>query len=211
LTRHARRQSSPACTIAWPLTTSLSAVERDQTLASWRAAIEAAADVEPIAPELLQQAADDVTAAREALERAAVVRESIKHLSEVEQHMRAAAEHRQKADWLRDAGKATDDVLSDLVGRLGVALRVSGGRLVTDHPVRGETFYSELSMGERTKMALTIATDAVGPNGVIVVAQEFWEGLDPDNRRMVAEHMLEAGVVGITAEAALGELRAEVA
>lgn len=188
-----------------------SAAERDQTLHSWRAAIEAAADVQPIAPELLQQAADDVTAAREALERAAVVRESVKHLSAVEQHMSAAAAHRQKADWLRDAGKATDEVLSDLVGRLGVALRVSGGRLVTDHAKRGETFYSELSMGERTKMALTIATDAVGPNGVIVIAQEFWEGLDPDNRRMVAEHMREAGVVGITAEADHGELRAEVA
>lgn len=188
-----------------------SAIERDQTLTSWRETIEAAADVQPIAPELLEQAAADVTAAREALERAALIRQAKEKQTLADEHMKRAAEQRQIADELRDAGKATDEVLSDVVGKLGVALRVSGGRLVTTHPVRGETYYSELSMGERTKIALTIATDAVGPNGVIVIAQEFWEGLDPDNRRMVADHMREAGVVGITAEADHGELRAEVA
>jgi TRAP-type C4-dicarboxylate transport system substrate-binding protein len=90
-------------------------------------------------------------------------------------------------------------------------LRVSSGRLVTNHAIRGETFYSELSHGERAKMALSIATEAVGPDGLIVARQKFWEGLDPANRQIVHEAMREAGVYGLTAEADLGELRAEVA
>jgi hypothetical protein len=187
------------------------AIEHEQTLTAWRTAIDEAAKVEPIAPELIEAAAADVTAARAAQERGTLVRLAKQKAANADEHMKRAAECRRVSDWLRDAGKATDEVLSDLVGKLGCPLRVSGGRLVTDHSLRGETFYSELSMGERTKIALNIATDAVGPNGLIVIPQEFWEGLDPDNRQMTAEHMRDTGVYGISAEADLGELRAEVA
>jgi len=186
------------------------AISHAETIKVWRTAINEAANAEPIAAELIEQAASDVTAARQAADRGAVIRHARERSNSADEHMQHAAECRRVSDWLRDAGKATDEVLSELVGKLGCPLRVSGGRLVTD-TARGETFYSELSHGERTKLALDIAAAAVGPDGLIVARQEFWEGLDPLNRQTVHQAMREAGVYGLTAEADLGELRAEVA
>ena len=57
---------------------------------------------------------------------------------------------------------------------------------------------------------MDIAVDAVGPEGLIVVAQESFEGLDPVNRSELQKHALERKAVILTAEADAGELRAEV-
>ena len=88
-------------------------------------------------------------------------------------------------------------------------LRVESGRLVTD-TARGVTFYSELSMGERWRIALDLAADQVGEGGIIVVPQEAYESLDPQARDAIHKHAVARRVVVLTAEATDGGLRAEV-
>lgn len=66
---------------------------------------------------------------------------------------------------------------------------------------RGVTPYAELSAGERWRIALDVAVGALPSHGVLTVPQEAWEGLDPENRRLVAEHVRDRGVVLLTAEA----------
>lgn len=188
-----------------------SVTEHEQTLSAWRAAIDDAANVEPVEPVLLEQAAADVTIARQALERGTLIRQAKAKLTAATEHMTQAAGFRRVSDWLRDAGKATDDVLSDLVGKLGCSLTVSGGRLMVEHPVRGVTYYGELSDGERWKVALDIAIDAVGPNGLLVIEQHAWQDLDPINRGVIIDHVAQSSVAVLTAECDAGELRAEVA
>lgn len=180
-----------------------------ETIAGWRLAIESAADVQPIAAELLEAAAADVTAARQALELGALVRQAKDSTARASEHMTRAAELRSVSDTLREAGKATDDVLSDVVQKLGCPLRVVAGRLVTTTK-RGETYFGELSDGERWKLALDIAIEAVGPNGVLTVQQHAWQDLDPTNKQLIVDRVAETDCTLFTAQCDDGELRAEV-
>lgn len=113
-----------------------------------------------------------------------------------------------EATALRRKAKYTEEILSEIIADLGCPLRCIDGRLVTD-TARGPTFYADLSEGERWKMALDIAVAALGERGLLVVPQAAWEGLDPTNRALIADHAHQAGVVIITAEADDGELAAK--
>lgn len=186
------------------------AIQHEQQLGDCRTAIDAAANLEPVALELLQQAADDVVTAKQALERGVLIRQAKERAAVADQHMNEAAAHRRSADWLRDCAHATDEVLSDMVSKLGCPLAVSGGRLMTNHPARGECHYAELSDGERWKIALDIAIAAVGPNGVLTVKQDAWQDLDPSNQQLIIDHVAETDVTLYTAACDDGELRAEV-
>jgi hypothetical protein len=106
--------------------------------------------------------------------------------------------HRAHAATLREAAKATDDVLADAIQC--PVLRVEAGRLVTT-TTRGRTLFAELSEGERWRIALDIAADQVGDGGIITVPQDAWEGLDASNRMAVAEHARRRLVTILTAEA----------
>jgi hypothetical protein len=172
--------------------------------------IEAGAGIELTAyEERVRDAKDTVAKARSAIERGAVVRHAIEQARKADEHEAKAREHEAGAAKLRDAAKGCDEVLSSVVGRFGTPLRVEGGRLVTTTE-RGATYYADLSHGERWKMALDIATEAVGRGGLLTIPQECFEGLDPINRQLIAEHAQQAGVVILTAEATDGELRAEL-
>jgi len=109
-----------------------------------------------------------------------------------------------KVKRLREAAKGTDDILSDMVGQSGCGLRVEAGRLVCD-TVRGSTYYSDLSSGERWTIAIDIAVNAVGNRGVLTIPQEAWEGLDSINRGVIALHAAAVGVVILTAECSVDE------
>lgn len=124
--------------------------------------------------------------ALEQIEKAEVHEGSLKELT-------ALAEHHRKA------AAEVDTVLSDLIATLGVPLRVKAGRLVLDTR-RGETNFSELSDGERWKIAIDIATEFLGENGLLVLRQVAWEGLDPDARKLIKDHAEKRGVVILTAE-----------
>ena len=110
---------------------------------------------------------------------------------------------------LRRQARQTEEVLSEIVSAInGCPLQVIDGRLFTATK-RGTTAYADLSMGEKWRIALDIAIAAVGEHGLLVVPQEAWEGLDPQNRGAIAEQVKSAGVVIITAECADSALEAE--
>lgn len=115
----------------------------------------------------------------------------------------------EESNLLRRKARQTEEILSEIIAGLGCPLRCLDGRLVTDTG-RGPTYYSDLSEGERWKLALDIAVQALGERGLLVVPQAAWEGLDPDNRALIAHHAKEAGVVIITAECDTGDLGADV-
>ncbi|MBK8191523.1 MAG: hypothetical protein IPK79_13880 [Vampirovibrionales bacterium] len=123
----------------------------------------------------------------------------------------SAQEYAEEAKELREKAKQTDEVLSEIVAEIPACpLRVVDGRLVTDTK-RGATFYSDLSAGERWRIALDIAIQAVGTGGLLVIPQEAWEGLDPQNRDAIAKQAKAARVVILTAECSDSELSAEMA
>lgn len=123
----------------------------------------------------------------------------------------SAQEYAAEATELRRKAKQTDEVLSEIVSTLpGCPLQVIDGRLLCSTK-RGPTHYHELSMGERWRIALDIAIQAVCEGGLLVIPQEAWEGLDPQNRKAIAQQAKAARVVILTAECSDGELTAEPA
>jgi hypothetical protein len=114
---------------------------------------------------------------------------------------------------LRAAAAGTEGVvLKALADVCGEDLELHNGRLYVTNSERGEReLFADLSHGERWRRALDIAVAAVGSKGLLVCRQEAYESLDPHNRRELADYARKLGVVILTAEAAEGELRAEVA
>lgn len=109
---------------------------------------------------------------------------------------------------LRRKAKQADEVLSEIVGDIpGCPLKVSDGRLVIG-TTRGPTMFSDLSHGERWRVALDIAVSAVGAGGLLALPQEAWEGLDPSNRAAVAATAKAGNVLVVTAECSDGPLSA---
>ena len=79
-----------------------------------------------------------------------------------------------------------------------------GFRLVLDTR-RGATYFADLSHGERWKLAIDIALDALGDRGVLVIPQESWEGCDNVARGEIAMHARTRGVVVLTAACSTDE------
>lgn len=161
---------------------------------------------QPDAEEIVDSKAD-VARARNAVEQGVLARKSDQDLKESDRLAELAKEQREAAVALRAVAGATDEVLSDVVGSLGTALKVEAGRLVTQTD-RGTTLFHELSPGERAKIAVDIAINQLGSDGVMVLDQVIFEGLDPINRRMLADHAKARKVVILTAEAADSDLQA---
>ena len=191
----------------------LSAAENHARLiAGWKQTIEAPR-IAPIHPKALADARCTVTAAREACDQGVRIRDAQAALRAADQFQTEANAHAKRAIRLREAAKGTDDVLSRLVDRCGTGLRVKQGRLILDTPKRGETYFSDLSAGERASQAIGIAVKALPEDrdGVLVCSQEIYEGLDPTNRRKLHAQLIEARAVMHTAEATDDvEMRAEV-
>jgi hypothetical protein len=183
----------------------------EELLGGWRDTIAAGA-VECPSPEQIAAAEQAVTKAREAIEQAAVVRNAKAKVIEARQHFDAAKVARRESDQLREAAKATDEVLSQAVA--SDSLKVKNGRLITQHPDRGEVFFAERSDGTRWKLAIDEAIKRIRSLGaertaIIPVPQAAWSELDPANKQAIHEYAVAKGVTLITAEAADGELRAE--
>lgn len=185
------------------------AEEHEAMIAEWRKQIAASIPTAPPA-EAITKASEAVQAARQAVEQGGVVRRAKEQVAAAEKHTDEAQGHRQAADKLRNAARGTDEVLSQVVAKSGTALRVEAGRLVLETS-RGTTYFADLSHGERWKIALDIAIDAVGERGVFTIPQEAFESLDSQNRNMIAEHLAGSKVVVVTAEASDDEeIQAEV-
>lgn len=159
------------------------------------------------APEELAAAQTDLDAARQAITDAARQRVALDARRKGADLAEEAERLEQESIGLRRKARQTEELLSEIIADLGCPLRCIDGRLVTDTE-RGPTYYAELSEGERWKMALDIAVQAVGQGGLIVVPQSAWEGLDPVNRSLIATHAKASGTVVVTAEADDGDLAA---
>lgn len=173
-------------------------------LATWERVLDAEAIEAPSDEEVAALAAK-VAEAQKAIEAGAIARQALGKIKSIENTLAEAKDAEAEGERYRDAAKGTDDILSDIVSEVSV-LTISGGRLI-HQTQRGPTFFAELSDGERTALGTQIAVDAVGDGGVLVLRQDFWEGLDPDNRAEVVKQVKRRKVVVLTAEAAAGDIR----
>jgi hypothetical protein len=183
-----------------------------EAIAGWRETIAAGESVE--CPDEVEtgRAALNVNLARQAVEQAAVVRAAQAKERDGMAHAEEAKRHRRAADSLRDAAHGTDDILSAAVA--SDSLKVRGGRLITQHPDRGEVFFGERSDGMRWKLAIDEAVKRIRDLGadktaIIPVPQAAWSELDPQNKAAIHSYAVAKNVCIVTAEATDGNLRAE--
>ena len=186
--------------------------QREQAIAACRANLTPPEDFDG---RVLEQAQHETAAARKAIEVAAVMRGKAENHRKAEAAEKLAMEYRDKAEELRAAANAAEDVLSTVVGCLSTGLVLQRGRLVANVDGR-VVLFAELSDGTRWKMAIDIGIEALRRNGVparrvlLVIPQVAWSELDPVNKRLINQHAVERGVTILTAEATADEeLRAE--
>ena len=156
--------------------------------------------VEPPAQDALDAAASELESAKAEQAKAAQQQVMAQQRDRADALTLSAKEYADEAKGLREKARQTDEVLSEIVADIpSCPLRVIDGRLVTNTK-RGATFYSDLSAGERWRIALDIAIQAVGAGGLLVIPQEAWEGLDPENRAAIDAQAKAEKVVVLTAE-----------
>lgn len=91
---------------------------------------------------------------------------------------------------MRGAAASCEDLLTDEIQkRAPRGLRVRNGRLVMPTARSAEEIFADRSAGERTRVAVDIAIDAIGEGGILVLSQEAYEGLDPNNRAELDAHL----------------------
>ena len=181
------------------------AEDHKRAIEGWTATIESADSMPPSVDEL-HEAKREVELAREAMEYGVKLRSGLEQKFKLDEHRRKAKEAKRAASRLRDAARSTDDVLSSLVP--GRVLRVEAGRLVTSTDRSKSELYADLSHGERWKIAIDMATDQLDQDGVLVIPQEAWEGLNDEVRAEINAHAKQRGVVILTAEVSTGKLEA---
>lgn len=159
----------------------------------------------------VEDAAKAVQAAREAVERGAVIRRAKEQLAAVEDFRSAAKAHAKQADKLRNAAQGTDGVLSDAVRSSEVFVR--DGRLVTQKNGR-DVFYADRSPGYRATVAIDTALECVRATSadgraIVILDQRVWESLDVRNRKRIWNHAKDRKVCVYTAEANRDESESE--
>jgi len=190
------------------------AEQHERTVASWRQSIEAG-KVEPIDPELLTAARQRVEVATKAIEAGVTQRAAFEASEQVKTELATAAKHRKEAERLRDAAKATDGILSEVIASLGCPLYVKDERMMTK--VQGEEEpFARLSNGQRWKVVVPIAVEAVKPenddepNGILVLPQDAWQDVDPDQQEEIHKMLDGTRVNILTAACTRGALRSEI-
>lgn len=115
-----------------------------------------------------------------------------------------------QAEIMRTIARSTDHVLEQSLIDAGFdSVKVHDGRLCVKSD-RGLEPVSELSTGERWRLALDIAARSLPAGALLSVHQEGWQSLDNELKREVAAMAKERGLVIITAQVDEGELRSEV-
>lgn len=189
------------------------ATSYDNITRAWKADIDGAEAAETVTHEQLKGVDDAVEAARDESVKAAAGRRAANQTDKMANDIARQQTYEIEAELFRDAAKATDEVLSQIIQDAGTDLRVQAVaqrmRLVTNTD-RGVTPFGELSPGERWRLALDIAAEAIGERGEITIPQDAWEAMDPANKAAIATHVRELGIIVYTAEATDGPLDATV-
>ena len=149
------------------------------------------------ADEEIEQAKADVMIAQESIVQAQAFEDKRAMLERFVSGSKLAKQLKKQAANLRDNGRATSDILSRLIP-MG-DLRYEAGRLVVRTDRSESEPYSDLSHGERWKLAIDIAVEYLPDGGLLVIPQESYEGLSNENRQLIDRHAKERGVVILTA------------
>ena len=191
--------------------TLVSCERHNMTIATWQQTLEEDAVTNAPTGEAIEHARGVVKVARLANETGVLIRSGLQRQAEAESLDAERKAAVKQSESLREAAKSVLDVLAAGVKSLVPGLVIDNQfRIRVPHAVRTECYYSELSHGERWKLALDIAVAAFtrkGEPGVLAIPQEAWEGLDGRNRRLIADHVAETDLIVFTAEAerSLGE------
>jgi energy-coupling factor transporter ATP-binding protein EcfA2 len=180
------------------------AAKRSEMAAVASAAIPVVFDEEQIA-----SAEAALAAAKQAINAGAAVRRAQTIALSADRDAELAKRESRQAQTARDKAAGVDLILSGLIPA-GCPLRYEGGRLVLTTDRDDREPFSELSHGERWRVAIEFARTQLGEGGVLVLPQEAWEALDPTNQQHVYDLCIEHRLIVITARAAVGELRAVV-
>ena len=141
---------------------------------------------------------------RAAVENGVLVREAIIRDREAAVDTEIAKRLEAQAESLRDSSKTVETVLSKAVKGLNVGLDINREwRLVTD-TTRGETYFNDLSEGERWPIAIGIAVNTfaqLNQPGLLILPQDAWQDLDGLNRQIVIDSLRNTDMAIMTAEA----------
>ena len=155
-----------------------------------------------------------IAATKTAVDTGTLVRAGKLKLAEAETHRATAKELTKAAEVLRKAAAGVEGVLSKQIP-VG-PLRVVNERLVLTTDRKKNEPYADLSEGERVRTAVPYMVDFIGSqveegkSGVFTLPQRMWQDLQPADRDWLAKYCAERRVWIVTAEVAVGELRAEV-
>jgi len=179
----------------------------ETTMQKWEEQIAAAQKVETITEEQVSTVSMMLEETKTALETGVLIRKALEFLATADKEGEKHKTHLIQSEKLRAAAGNVDNVLSSLIKT--PKLKINAGRLVTKTE-RGNTFFSELSEGEKWRLAIELTAPVVGDGGLLVAEQNAWQDLDQINKKEVAEICRKHKVVLITAEATNGELKAEI-
>jgi len=175
-------------------------------MAAHRKIVESFNESDPVTQEKIDEATTIVAEASAAIVKGAEVRAAQANKQRANTQSSLAKDYETEAEAVRNSARATDEVLGSLIptGKL----RIEAGRLVASTDRSDSELFSDLSEGERWKLAIDIGAEQLSENGVLVIPQVAWEGLTESSRAEMDEHAKERGVVILTAEAVDGELEA---
>lgn len=180
--------------------------EYAEQLEAHREVVDSFSESKPVTQEKIDEAKAVVDEASAAIVKGSEIRAAMKQKDTAKREADLAKEYESQAESVRNAARATDDVLGGLIptGRL----KIEAGRLVCSTDRSDSELFSDLSEGERWKLAIDIGAEQLSESGVLVIPQVAWEGLTESSREEMDEHAKERGVVILTAEAVDGPLEA---
>lgn len=176
------------------------AQQHESNFKAWSDSIAAAADVKTPSDSDIAAATTKVATLQDRIRNAEAYRRALGEFSKAKTFQVEADKHAAQAEALRSAARRTDEVLSEIVGRLKCPLRVADGRLVLDTD-RGQELYADLSDGERWRVALDVVVPFLPADGILTIPQAAFGELDPTNRAYLDQLCRERHVVILTAEA----------
>jgi energy-coupling factor transporter ATP-binding protein EcfA2 len=184
------------------------AVQHARNMEAWGSSIGLGEQATTVSTDELRAAEDRVLELQRAQASAAVLAEKRRRRREADGLINKRDKARAESDDLRSLAGRCEAVVSEIINRSGLGLRVRNGRLVLN-TARGETLLADLSFGEGVRLAVEIAAKSFGSeNALLVVPQEAFEGLDPKNRTELDAIARELGVAIVTAHATAGDLAA---
>ena len=184
----------------------------EASLQGWRSTIEQSEKLATPDQETLTAASNRISEVQSRLQSAGVIERALAQEKEAVEQEEIAKKHGQIAQDLRDAAKGTEEVLSDLISASGGPVKVvidDNGkmRLAVKHARRGECFISELSEGERMKLALPVAINRAKKRAEMegrdrasfTIDQSLWAAIQPKGQSEIHAMCEEAGVVALAA------------